>query len=198
MAPRKNGVPGRAKDLTGRKFGRLTVVSYAGRSDDGRIMWLCKCSCGNTKTVMTQSLTSGDTRSCGCLLRNGNKKQNNKRQKMLSEIRKFSDDLIKSGVGNYEYTGGDMNDYDEYALAMTHLGNVLHMLAGLHSDDRTIAFESALEFYNNKTNGHKIARETADYCVRLKVVKHSSRSEYMRDYRRKSEGGGKVVPPPSD
>ena len=51
-------------DLTGRVFGQLTVIQYAG----GR-RWLVQCVCGTTKQVLSYSITSGHTRSCGCLQR---------------------------------------------------------------------------------------------------------------------------------
>ena len=54
------------KDLSGQTFGKLTVVSLAG-SSNRRAMWLCKCECGNEKTVVGDSLTSGSTKSCGCI-----------------------------------------------------------------------------------------------------------------------------------
>jgi hypothetical protein len=54
-------------DLTGRKFGRLTVEHLSGR-DHGQTVWTCRCVCGNTKQIVSGSLTRGHTRSCGCLL----------------------------------------------------------------------------------------------------------------------------------
>ena len=53
-------------DLTGRKFGRLTVLRRDGTAN-GRVAWLCKCDCGNEIAVLSTSLTSGNTRSCGCI-----------------------------------------------------------------------------------------------------------------------------------
>lgn len=55
------------KDLTGKRFGRLTVLKEAGRSKDRQIIWECICDCGNTTLVKAGNLTSGDTKSCGCL-----------------------------------------------------------------------------------------------------------------------------------
>lgn len=49
------------EDLTGRVFGRLTVT---GRDAP---YWRCICTCGATKSVLGGSLTSGATKSCGCL-----------------------------------------------------------------------------------------------------------------------------------
>lgn len=57
-------------DLTGQTFGRLTVIETAGRNARGRLVWHCKCSCGERLvTPTTDDLRSGNTRSCGCLSR---------------------------------------------------------------------------------------------------------------------------------
>lgn len=56
---------GRTEDLVGRVFGRLTVIQRAG-SKNQKSTWLCRCSCGNEKVIVRRSLTSGDTKSCGC------------------------------------------------------------------------------------------------------------------------------------
>src|SRR4051794_29711938 len=50
------------KDITGKTFGRWTVESYEG---DGR--WRVKCICGGTTALPSNKLTSGRSRSCGCL-----------------------------------------------------------------------------------------------------------------------------------
>lgn len=50
----------------GEKYGRLTVLSCAGRNNDGRQMFLCKCECGKETTVIGKHLQSGNTKSCGC------------------------------------------------------------------------------------------------------------------------------------
>lgn len=56
-------------DLTGQRFGRLTVQRIAERDAAGRATWLCYCDCGDTATVAAYSLRSGRTKSCGCLRR---------------------------------------------------------------------------------------------------------------------------------
>lgn len=58
------------KNLSGCQFGRLTVVRLLEqRSKEGRRLWECKCSCGNTTVVDTKSLATGATKSCGCFRR---------------------------------------------------------------------------------------------------------------------------------
>jgi hypothetical protein len=54
-------------DLIGRTFTRLTVINGAGRDRHGRCLWLCRCDCGIEKVVRGSHLTSGATKSCGCL-----------------------------------------------------------------------------------------------------------------------------------
>ena len=56
-------------DLTGQKFGRLTAIGIDERADTKRTYWVCACDCGNFKTVRSDILLSGCTRSCGCMKR---------------------------------------------------------------------------------------------------------------------------------
>ena len=62
-------------DLTGKRFGRLTVISRAeNKSHDVR--WNCICDCGKSTISHSYSLTSGRTKSCGCLSLEKMKKAN--------------------------------------------------------------------------------------------------------------------------
>ncbi len=54
-----------AKNLVGEAFGRLTVLERYG-SRNGRVNWLCRCSCGALHEAVSHALTSGHTTSCGC------------------------------------------------------------------------------------------------------------------------------------
>ena len=56
-------------NLTGLRFGRLTVLSVAGRAKDRKTLWRCACACGKECVVRSAYLTSGHTKSCGCLTR---------------------------------------------------------------------------------------------------------------------------------
>jgi len=56
---------GQVKDLTGKRFGMLIVQSLVGIFKHTSY-WLCRCDCGNMKTVRRGHLISGDTSSCGC------------------------------------------------------------------------------------------------------------------------------------
>lgn len=52
-------------DLTGKKFGELTVLKRV-ESEDNVVRWECLCSCGKKIIVRSQSLRNGQTISCGC------------------------------------------------------------------------------------------------------------------------------------
>ena len=53
-------------DRTGQVFGRLTVVEQAGRNKLKKVLWRCKCECGNEAVVVSGSLVTNNTTSCGC------------------------------------------------------------------------------------------------------------------------------------
>jgi hypothetical protein len=53
-------------DLTGKTFGRLTVIKFA-ETKNYRAYWHCRCECGKEKVALSKTLTNGMTRSCGCL-----------------------------------------------------------------------------------------------------------------------------------
>ena len=58
---------GKFKDLSGMKFGRLTVIEQAGHDGYGKILWRCQCDCGAEKVTHGRSLVNGNCKSCGCL-----------------------------------------------------------------------------------------------------------------------------------
>jgi hypothetical protein len=53
-------------NLINRKFGKLLVIEELEKNKHSKIMWLCKCDCGNYKKINGDYLKSGDTKSCGC------------------------------------------------------------------------------------------------------------------------------------
>lgn len=57
---------GRFVDLTGQRFGMLTVICRNGTSSDKQALWECKCDCGKVHFVRGRDLRSGHTKTCGC------------------------------------------------------------------------------------------------------------------------------------
>ena len=54
-------------DITGERFGKLVVISFAGRNKHYAALWNIKCDCGNIKIVHGPHLKRGAVKSCGCL-----------------------------------------------------------------------------------------------------------------------------------
>lgn len=75
----------KVKDLTGQKFGRLTVIRkadyYISPKGQKQTQWLCECDCGKKLIVRTTNLKSGNSKSCGCLNIEQIKKSENKNKK---------------------------------------------------------------------------------------------------------------------
>ena len=61
--------PKRVKDITGQRFGRVTVLEYVGNNKHRRARWLCRCDCGTVFVTDGENLAQGATRSCGCYRR---------------------------------------------------------------------------------------------------------------------------------
>ena len=48
-------------DITGEKYGKLEVISYAGKTKSGNAKWLCVCECNNQKIIEATKLKNGHT-----------------------------------------------------------------------------------------------------------------------------------------
>jgi hypothetical protein len=60
-------MPNRLKDLTGKRFSRLLVVERDNRPEKKGTWWICRCDCGNTKSINGELLKRGKIKACGCL-----------------------------------------------------------------------------------------------------------------------------------
>lgn len=94
---------GKSLDLTGQKFGKLTAIKYDHKSK-GKIYWLCECECGNTHVAAVSNLTSGKTKSCGCLRESVKKTRQIKTRHNQGGVYYFQPNEIKL-KGNYEVEG---------------------------------------------------------------------------------------------
>jgi hypothetical protein len=57
-------------DRTGQRFGKLLVIEQVGRNELKKVLWKCKCECGNEINVVAGSLVTGNTSACGCVIPN--------------------------------------------------------------------------------------------------------------------------------
>lgn len=80
--------------LEGERFGRLLVVSEAGRTKHGAVLWLCRCDCGGTTEVTTNRLRVEHVQSCGCL----------QKEQRLKNVRLLHEKSKTHGLGHGKYT----------------------------------------------------------------------------------------------
>lgn len=130
-------------DLTGQKFGRLTVIKQAKNNKYNHTCWLCKCDCGKEVVAESNSLKNGRTKSCGCLR---SEKLKLKRGINYYEIleteetillhivsKKYGEKIFKIDLEDYDkvstYHWG-VRQYRNNFYAFTHLGNYKYI--GLH------------------------------------------------------------------
>lgn len=90
----KEELPANVNDLTGQRFGRLTVIGYIGDTK-----WRCICECGNVTDVRSYHLKTGETRSCGCLVKDTS------RQTILNNVENLSGQKF-GRLTAVEYVGG--------------------------------------------------------------------------------------------
>jgi len=62
---------GKFKDLSGKKFGKWTVLRRTESSRSGHTRFECICECGNVKNVLSTHLIRGNSNHCGCYVLRG-------------------------------------------------------------------------------------------------------------------------------
>ena len=159
------------KDLTGKKFGRLTVLSRGENSKAGQVQWFCICDCGNEKLIHSTNLVQGSSKSCGCL-----------------SIELTTERLTKHGLYKHALynTWNDMNDrcnnsnsagYDSYG------GRGVTVCKRWHSsnpngcknfiDDMHPSWESGLQIDKDKINP-KAKLYSPETCCWLTIKENSN------------------------
>lgn len=88
-------------DLTGKRFGKLTVLSRT-QNQGHFVAWLCRCDCGNILAVRGQSLKSGNTKSCGCIVH----KHNGSKTRLYTVWVRMMERCYKPRVARYANYGG--------------------------------------------------------------------------------------------
>lgn len=86
------------KDLTGKRFNRLLVLSFVGRNMQGIALWMCLCDCGTIKIIVGSHLVINGTNSCGCYQKERVSEVN--RGKIISEEHKLKLSISKMGELN--------------------------------------------------------------------------------------------------
>lgn len=148
-------------DLTGQQFGRLTVIERVedkvNPNGSHRVMWHCKCDCGNETIKSATNLRSGISKSCGCL-----------QKELLSKRRSQYNRYDLSGEYGIGYTSKneifffDLEDYDkikDYCWFINNRGYVYAKIKGTgkHILQHRIILQDTeqVDHINHQTNDNR-------------------------------------------
>lgn len=168
---------GRFIDLTGERFGRLRVVSQAGKNKHGQLLWNCECDCGESCISLGFVMRKGEKQSCGCLHR-----------EVIASVN-LSHGM--SGTPIYAvYRGMMQRCYDKNSHAYDRYG-----ARGIGVCDKWQTFEGFYEDMGDKPNGMSLERKDndGDYCPEnvawagCKEQANNRRSNRILEYRGKSK-----------
>ena len=139
------------KDLTRLQFGKLTVIQqaedYIQPNGQHKAQWMCRCECGNDAIIIGYNLTSGLTKSCGCL----HNEQLSKRRKKYNNYNLTGN----TGIGYTFNTNNpfyfDLEDYDKiknYCWSETTNTTTHHLKAWIPDKRKYMYMHQLLGFSN--------------------------------------------------
>lgn len=164
------GLPPVPNDLTGQKFGHLTVLEYTDERLHGQIAYRCLCDCGNEVLVMAGSLRNGATRSCGHLGR-GDYIAN--RKKMHERAKEYFEESKIDGVRPDDYGRDERSDNTSG-------------YTGVWKDKNRWVAELIVRGYKYRAYGFKTAEE-AFYEGRLKLEEEHLPKEVFEKMQKKRQ-----------
>lgn len=192
------------KDLTGKKFARLTVIS---RADDlttskGKrvIRWNCKCDCGNMAVVYGAKLRSGHTKSCGCYMREQSKKANKTHgmadTKIYYEWGAMRERCSKPSNMAYSNYGGrgikvcqewenDFSAYYNYVSKLPHFGEEGYSLDRIDNDKGyepgNVRWATRKEQANNRRTNHLLTYNGETHTITEWAEKYNLSQSLVND-----------------
>lgn len=168
------------KDYTNEVFGRLTVIEFIERKDR-KSYWRCKCNCGNEIVIPIVYLTSGDTKSCGCLRKETTRKlsksnsfiKNHRLYTIWIDMRRRCYNKNRANYVHYGAKGikvcnewnKDFKNFQDWALNNGYQDNLTIDridVDGNYEPDNC-RWVTTFEQNNNMHNNHKIEYENKKY-----------------------------------
>ena len=131
------------KDITGQKFGRLTVLKFIGTNKNRNSLWECKCDCGKSVIVQKTNLISGNTKSCGCLNMERKTKHNKSKSRLFRVWEGIKQRCLNPNSSEYKNYGGrgigicdEWLDFETFYEWATNNGFIEDVSKGQNTIDR--------------------------------------------------------------
>lgn len=102
----------RYRDIAGQRFGHLIAIKYVGSTKGGRARWNCKCDCGKENIVLQSSLVTGNTTSCGCVLKAKITRHGMSNTALYKVWQSMKTRCSNPNSNRFEYYGGKGISYD--------------------------------------------------------------------------------------
>jgi hypothetical protein len=139
-------------DLSSVRFGRLVALQDSGERNNGQVLWRCQCDCGRVKLVRSAVLVRGDTRSCGCLV----KEKSSETLRFVREL--FTTKHNCSRRGNLTATYKTWAHMKARCFKPTDISYKYYGARGVTICDRWMAFENFLADMGERPPGRTIDR----------------------------------------
>lgn len=130
-------------DLTGQRFGKLTVIRKVNPENkkSTNAHWLCKCDCGNEVTVISTTLRNGESTSCGCYRSEYWKKKKTTHGKSKSRLARIWYNMrercnCKTNPAYHNYGGRGISVCEEWERSFQNFYEWAH--SNGYADDLTI------------------------------------------------------------
>ena len=186
------------KALANERYGRLVAIKPTGLRYNRYVVWQCRCDCGKVISLNSGSLLSGNTRSCGCLLKDVLVSRNTTHNKSKDPIYNVWSSMIQRCTNprfrQYkDYGGRGIKPSEDWRT----FENFFRDMSGTHSQKLTLErldntkgynkenckWATRTEQNNNKRNNHVIniqgERRTVSEWSRLYGIKRSTISSWI-------------------
>lgn len=158
---------GKFVDLTGQRFGRLTVIKRA-PNKGRRTVWLCECDCGTEKEIRQEDLRSNKTVSCGCYLHERITKHGMSEESIYRTWASMKDRCLNANGASYERYGAknrtvcekwrEFEPFYEYVSKLPHFGEDGYTLNRINNNGNyepgNVEWATDIQQMNNMSANH--------------------------------------------
>ena len=161
---------GKFIDLTGQRFGRLTVIERDTSRKD-KVYWWCKCDCGNTKSIRAAHLRSKAIKSCGCLNLENLTTHGASNTKLYQVWAVIKERCLNPRCANYKNYGGrgiticdewrnDFQTFFDYVSKLEHFGEEGYTIDRINNNGNyepgNVRWATKIEQSNNLRSNHLV------------------------------------------